>query len=726
MKQTQNSGNFACKISICLGFARLKNLLSTKRARTITTMFAFFATLLSLCFLQNPNFASLLRAPATYLNISTSTPNVDFQFNQSELSTPTFKSASMTVSVQTDNALGATTYISSVDEDTSLVHSESSVTSKIDSISSSVLESAFLEKTWGFRLGSLSTTVFNPIPKSSSPSEILKTTSATPVLNNINIDFGVKSGNDLASGVYSRQIVFTSITNRTPTTATFLDGETFNTKVTAFNSGKNVEYFKHSNIQPANLGDAIIVSTTASEKPIYLWYDAATKTDFWWTEADVAYASPSMKFMFSQNLGSNRLELVDLRGINTTNVRSTRCMFGCSGSRYLFLGHSGIKMNIGKINFDEFDTSNVLDMSQMFAGFNEMVGITPVPQETLDLTMFNTSKVQTMKGMFENSGVSALDLSNFDTSEVTDMSEMFMYMNNIEELDVSNFNTTNLQRAVSMFLRNGAKKIDLHGWQNNNLKDMNSMFWFSEVKEIDFTNFRTPKVENMSSLFKDASNLERLNLTSFDTSNVTSMGGMFSNAIKLKSLDVSTFNTEKVEYMGYMFSGCIALPDLNISNFDTSRVTDMKYMFSNLSGVSSLDLSSFNTSHITDMTYMFFGMTKLKNLNVQSFDTSNVTKMDNMFEGAMREPMDSVLDLSNFNTSRVTSAKRMFSNTNIKTIYASPLFDVSNIGNSIQMFVNSSRIVGGNGTSFIWSNPTDKTYARIDAPGAPGYFTQKP
>lgn len=123
MKQTQNSGNLACKISTCPGFARLKNLLNTKRARTIATMFAFFASLLSLCFLQNPSFASLLRTPATYLNISTSTPNVDFQFNQSELSSSAFKTNSVTVSIQTDNTAGATTYISSIDEATSLVHS---------------------------------------------------------------------------------------------------------------------------------------------------------------------------------------------------------------------------------------------------------------------------------------------------------------------------------------------------------------------------------------------------------------------------------------------------------------------------------------------------------------------------------------------------------------------------------------------------------------------------
>lgn len=203
MKQTQSAGNFACKLSIFSRLARLKNLLSTKRARTITAMFAFFASLLSLCFLQNPSFASLLRTPATYLNISTSTPNVDFQFNQSELSSSAFKTNNVTVNIQTDNATGATTYISSVDEATSLVHSDSGVSDSIASISSPLLSAAFSGKTWGYRVGSLATTAFNPIPKASTPAEILNTTSATPASNSLNIDFGVKVSPDLSSGTYS-------------------------------------------------------------------------------------------------------------------------------------------------------------------------------------------------------------------------------------------------------------------------------------------------------------------------------------------------------------------------------------------------------------------------------------------------------------------------------------------------------------------------------------------
>lgn len=725
MKQTQNSGNFACKISTSSGFARLKNLLNAKRARTITAVFAFFASLLSLCFLQNPSFASVLRTPATYLNISTSTPNVDFQFNQSELSTPTFKSASMTVSVQTDNALGATTYISSVDENTSLVHSESSVTSKIDSISSSVLESAFLEKTWGFRLGSLSTTVFNPIPKSSSPSEILKTTSATPVLNNINIDFGVKSGNDLASGVYSKQIVFTSITNRTPTTATFFDGESFNNVVTTFNSGKNVEYFKHSNTQPANLGDAIIVSTPTSEKPIYLWYDAATKTDFWWTEADVAYASPSMQLMFSQNLGSNRLELVDLRGINTTKVISTKCMFGCSGS-YLFPGRSAISMNIGEINFDEFDTSNVVDMSYMFSGYNKRVSVSPITQTPLNLTRFNTSKVKTMREMFYESGIENIDLSNFNTENVEDVSGMFAQTSRIDEIDLSGFDTRNLKYVTSMFTGSSASRLKLNGWRNDKLTDISGMFRSTNAKEIQLNNFKTDNVINMSYLFFESNHLESLDLTSFNTSKVKNMSGMFKNNFKISSLNVSSFNTENVLDMSNMFAGCAELGTLNVLNFDTTKTTNMQAMFVSMANLISLDLSSFNTSNVFTMREMFSGTRKLTNLNLSSFNTTQVSDMTEMFKNSMQNPIGGSLDISSFNTSNLTQARAMFQGMGVKTIYVSPAFITNNIADSSYMFGSLTHIVGGNGTTYIWSNPTDKTYARIDAPGTPGYFTQKP
>ena len=94
-----------------------------------------------------------------------------------------------------------------------------------------------------------------------------------------------------------------------------------------------------------------------------------------------------------------------------------------------------------------------------------------------------------------------------------------------------------------------------------------------------------------------------------------------------------------------------------------------------------------------------------------------------MFEGAMAD--NSVLDLSNFDTSQVDSAYNMFSSTRSRTIFASNLFVLDNVDDSQDLFYDNNNLIGGNGTAFSASNPTNKTYARIDAPGTPGYFTQK-
>jgi hypothetical protein len=68
----------------------------------------------------------------------------------------------------------------------------------------------------------------------------------------------------------------------------------------------------------------------------------------------------------------------------------------------------------------------------------------------------------------------------------------------------------------------------------------------------------------------------------------------------------------------------------------------------------------------------------------------------------------------------------MFINTKVKTIYTSPQFSLDSVTNSPGMFWNNTNLVGGNGTAYSNGFPQDKTYARIDAPGTPGYFTLKP
>ena len=186
----------------------------------------------------------------------------------------------------------------------------------------------------------------------------------------------------------------------------------------------------------------------------------------------------------------------------------------------------------------------------------------------------------------------------------------------------------------------------------------------------------------------------------------------------------------------YWFYGLSKLESIDFTNLDTSAVTDMRYMFYDCSSLASLDLSSFDTSAVTDMTAMFNGCSSLAELDLSSFDTGSVTAMGyydyykgNTTERGMFGYCRSLktLDLSSFDTSKVKDMGAMFYGcSSLATIYASASFDVSAVTSSggDSMFYNCERLVGGSGTAYFYTD-TDKQRARIDAPGSPGYFTDK-
>ena len=77
-----------------------------------------------------------------------------------------------------------------------------------------------------------------------------------------------------------------------------------------------------------------------------------------------------------------------------------------------------------------------------------------------------------------------------------------------------------------------------------------------------------------------------------------------------------------------------------------------------IGNIKDLDISNFDTSKVTQMSGMFSGMSSLTSLDLSNFNTSEVWDMDNMFSG-----MSSLtsLNLSNFDTSGVAYMRWMFS-----------------------------------------------------------------
>ena len=301
-----------------------------------------------------------------------------------------------------------------------------------------------------------------------------------------------------------------------------------------------------------------------------------------------------------------------------------------------------------------------------------------------------------------------LDLSNFDTSQVTDMNIMFNHMRDLTTLDLSNFDTSKVTNMRGMF---------------------GAMF---NLTTLNLSSFDTSKVTDMYGMFHGTSELTSLDLSNFDTSQVTDMGYMFNNMRSLTSLDLSNFDTSKVTDMQWMFRGMPNLTTLNLSSFNTSQVMDMSHMFDEMSNLTSLDLSNFDTSQVADMQYMFSGMSSLTTLNLSSFDTSRVTNMSYMFF----EMYNLItLDLSNFDTSKVTDMLSIFSfdyedilKDKLEKIYVNNDFNTANLIGDYQMFSNRKKLRGGNGSYLANPSNADKSWLRIDDPahGRPGYFTRKP
>lgn len=152
-------------------------------------------------------------------------------------------------------------------------------------------------------------------------------------------------------------------------------------------------------------------------------------------------------------------------------------------------------------------------------------------------------------------------------------------------------------------------------------------------------------------------------------------------------------DTENTTNMEYMFSSCTA--EFTMSLLKTQNVENMSHMFMSYSPVGfdytlerySIDLSDFDTSKVTNMAFMFFSCRYCSSIDVSNFNTSNVTDMSYMFDGLFN--IES-LDVSSFNTSKVTTMAYMFEDCcrEIEELDIGS-FEIDSLTDSSSMFRNS-------------------------------------
>ena len=152
-------------------------------------------------------------------------------------------------------------------------------------------------------------------------------------------------------------------------------------------------------------------------------------------------------------------------------------------------------------------------------------------------------KITNISSMFGgNTVVENIDLSNFNTSNVTDMSFLFAACINLKNINFGNFDTSKVTNMYRMF-------CDLHSYQ-----------------DLDLSGFNTENVSNMHDMFAGSNSLMSINLNSFTMKQGVDIGGMFYDCRLLNNLDLSTFDTTKMSSIHLTFSGTVALTTAYVNN----------------------------------------------------------------------------------------------------------------------------------------------------------------
>ena len=198
--------------------------------------------------------------------------------------------------------------------------------------------------------------------------------------------------------------------------------------------------------------------------------------------------------------------------------------------------YSLVKKIPGPINF----TGSMTDMFMNFKG-------TQLPAITYSGMWASMKSFRKLFQGCEN--LTAIpDMSTWNTSYVTTMESMFSNCTSLTALNVSNFNTSNVE-------------------------NMYAMFSFIPLTEINISNFNTSKVKNIAYMFQNCTNLKTLTCN-LDLTACEEVRGMFSSCTALENIGTITnigkgFSTsQSANYNKYTFdvSSCNNLTHASLMN----------------------------------------------------------------------------------------------------------------------------------------------------------------
>ena len=213
-------------------------------------------------------------------------------------------------------------------------------------------------------------------------------------------------------------------------------------------------------------------------------------------------------------------------------------------------------------DMSKYDISHMTTMNGMFLG----VSLPEYPNDIIDLSPWNLSKIKDTSGMFRECSVGEIHGLNH-TGNITNMEYMFYECTSLEKVD--DFDTTNCTNMSYMF-QYCLNLLTAPSIGENNVTSMHYMFsGCHSLKEI--SSLYTSECKDMSNTFSgctnlvtitqlDAQNVEKLvSRTFINCNNLTNFGG-------LKDIGKAFTNEYDAVYHNFSLSTCTKLTHDSLMN----------------------------------------------------------------------------------------------------------------------------------------------------------------
>lgn len=214
--------------------------------------------------------------------------------------------------------------------------------------------------------------------------------------------------------------------------------------------------------------------------------------------------------------------------------------------------------NKHQYDFNELNKDNcIMTVDGVETPFKKAVKFSTIGEHTIQL--FLKTKLTTMRAMFYNCKyITFIDLSNLDTSEVTNCKIAFGYCSELEKIKgLKYFNSKKVNKMSLMFNHcESLREVDVSSFDTINVNSMRSMFQCCYVlkKIIGLNNFRTQNVKEFNYMFNQCFSIHEIDIKNFIFNSAKTMEYMFANCEGLWGLIINgTFNDECV--MKNLFAG---------------------------------------------------------------------------------------------------------------------------------------------------------------------------